>query len=83
MRPLRVIEVDYSLQSRLTFRPRGDCHFVKPFYLLDTIDPFRNGILKRLTALCHADAHAPLSEFRDILVAAVLTAPVGVVDKHS
>ena len=59
MRPLRVVEVDYSL------------------------GPFRNGILKGITALCHADAHATLFEFRDILVAAVLTAPVGVMNEHS
>ena len=83
MRPLRVVEVDYSLQDRLAFRPRGDCHFVKPFYLQDAIGPFRNGILKGITALRHADAHATLSEFRDILVAAVLTAPVGVMNEHS
>ena len=70
MRPLRVVEVDYFLQGRIAFRPRGDCHFVKPFYLKDAIGPFRNGILKGITALCHADAHATLFEFRDILVAA-------------
>ena len=66
MRPLRVVEVDYFLQGRIAFRPRGDCHFVKPFYLKDAIGPFRNGILKGITALCHADAHATLFEFRDI-----------------
>ena len=81
MRPLRIVEADYALQDSLTFIAAGDSHLVQPFCLQYPVGALRDGVLKRITALCHADAYAVLLELRYIRIAAVLAAPVGVMDK--
>jgi len=81
MWPLSIVEVDYARQYGHAFIPGSDLHLVQPFHLQDAIGSFGYGILKRVPALRHTDGNTVLLQLCDILIAAVLTPPVGVVDK--
>ena len=49
MRPLRVVEVDYFLQGRLAFRPRGDTLFLSLmlFFVLKNVNFFQGKTTQR------------------------------------
>ena len=81
MWPPGVVEVDYAFEHSLAFSPRRDGHLVQPFRLQDAISAFRDGVLKRITALRHTDAYAMLLEYFYICRTTVLAASVGVVDE--
>ena len=81
MGALVVIKVDNSLQESHTVSSGCNLHFVQPFTLDDSVCAFCYCILQRVSAFGHADAYAPSFKFRDISVATVLSAPVGVVDE--
>ena len=76
MRALSVIKVYNAVQDDLALINGRNGHLVQPLSFYDTVGSLCNGILKRVSAFCHADADSPGREFLDIDKAAVLAASV-------
>ena len=72
VRSLRVVEVYNPVQNRPAFISGDYGHLIQPFDFQDAVGPFRDSVLKRVSALGHADAYPALFQFGHILVAAVL-----------
>lgn len=83
MRPLRIVEADYALQNSPAFIAGSDSHLVQPFCLQYPVGALRDGVLKRISALGHADAYTMALQLSHIGIAAVLAASVGVVDESA
>ena len=81
MRPLRIVEADYSLQDSPAFIAGSDGHLVQPLCFQYSVSALRDGVFKRISALCHADAYTMDLQLSHIGVAAVLASSVGVMYK--
>ena len=78
MRPLCVVEADYALQDSPAFIAGGNSHLVQPLCFQYSVGALRDGVFKRISALCHADAYTMDLQLSHIGVAAVLASSVGV-----
>ncbi len=81
MRSLGVVEADDALKLGTAFLACGDSHLVQPLRLQYAVGAFRHGVLEGISALGHAYADTVALQFRHICIAAVLAAPVGMVDE--
>ncbi len=78
---LGVVEADDALKLGSAFLAGSDGHLVQQFGIQDAVGALRDGVLKRVPALGHAYADAMALQFRHLGVAAVLTAPVRMLDE--
>ena len=74
-----IVEQYDALHLFLAFPNRRYLHLVEPLGLDDAVGALGYGILKRVSALCHAYHHAMLLQLRHIRRATVLATPVRVV----
>lgn len=82
MRSSCIIECYYATQQAPGIHDiLGTRHYIKPFRLQYAVYPLCDGIVGRLVILGHAYAGSQILEIVHILVAAILNAPVGVVDE--
>lgn len=82
VRSFRIVELyDTGQEFPGLFKIQGPLHPVKPFLLDDAIHPFGYRIVRRPIVLCHADCGMNSLQMFDVLIAAVLYAPVGMMDQ--
>ena len=81
MRAFVVVEVYYVVQLALAVLKVSKFHMIEPFRLEYAIGTLGYGVLKRVSALCHAYPHAMACQQLYIRARAVLGAAVGVVDE--
>ena len=82
VRPPVVVELDNAFQqSPCLLQAFGAFHPVEPFLLDDAVHALGYGVVRGLVVLGHADAGVDGLQALHVLVAAVLHAPVGMVDQ--